>query len=139
MRQQQMRRELTISWCIGVNSREPTSTTATVRSSLRLLSQTRRPNQAAKTQSEPAQILSPVVPHHRSLDSTPSKPVVSKLAPMAHQPQMNRENGIEMAVATRTGRTVFWSKNRDAAGRTSDGMTRMSKRGMSGMMDGVVF
>jgi hypothetical protein len=52
---------------------------------------------------------------------------------------MNREKGIETAVATRTGRTVFWSKKRNAAGSTSDGMTRMRRSGMRGMMEGVVF
>jgi hypothetical protein len=52
---------------------------------------------------------------------------------------MNRENGVETAVATRTGRTVFWSKKRNAAGRTREGMTKTRRRGMRGMIDGVVF
>jgi len=52
---------------------------------------------------------------------------------------MNRENGIDTAVATRTGRTVFWSRNRNAAGRMSEGITSTRRSGMSGIIDGVVF
>lgn len=52
---------------------------------------------------------------------------------------MNKENGIETAVATRTGRTVFWSRNRNAAGRINEGMTRTSRSGMRGIIDGLVF
>jgi hypothetical protein len=119
--------------------RRHTSTTATVRSSLFRLNHTSRPNQAASAQRTIAHIRSPVVPHHLSPISTRSIPEVSKLAPIAHQPQMNSENGIETAVATRTGRTVFCSRNRKAAGRTSEGMTRTRRSGMRGMIDGVVF
>jgi len=46
---------------------------------------------------------------------------------------------MDTAVATKTGRTVFCSRNRKAAGRTSDGITRTSRSGMSGIMDGVDF
>jgi hypothetical protein len=52
---------------------------------------------------------------------------------------MNRENGIDTAVATSTGRTVFWSRNRNAAGRINEGITRTRRSGMRGIMDGVVF
>jgi hypothetical protein len=86
-----------------------------------------------------AHIRNPVVPHHLSETSIPSRLEVSKLAPIAHHPQMNSENGIDTAVATRTGRTVFWSRNRNAAGRIREGMTRTRSRGMRGIMDGVVF
>lgn len=89
------------------NLDELTSTTATVLSNFLLLSQTRRPNQAASAQRMTAQIRNPVVPHHLSPISTRSIPEVSKLAPTAHHPQMNSEKGIETAVATKTGRTVF--------------------------------
>jgi hypothetical protein len=116
-----------------------TSTTATVLSNLLRLNHTKRPNQAASAHNATAHIRNPVVPHHLSPISTRSRPDVSKLAPIAHQPQINRENGIDTAVATKTGRTVFCSKNRKAAGRMSDGMTRTRRSGMRGMIDGVVF
>jgi hypothetical protein len=58
---------------------------------------------------------------------------------MAHHPQTKRENGIETAMASSTGRTVFCNRNRKAAGRTKEGMSRTSKRGNRGMMEGVVF
>jgi hypothetical protein len=86
-----------------------------------------------------AHIRNPVVPHHFSETSIPSRLEVSKLAPIAHQPQMNRENGIATAVATRTGRTVFWRRNRNAAGRMSEGITSTRRSGMRGIIDGVVF
>jgi hypothetical protein len=121
------------------NSSQRTSTTATVLSNLRRLNQTNRPNQAASAQSMRAHIRNPVVPHHFSETSIPSRLEVSKLAPIAHQPQMNRENGIATAVATRTGRTVFWRRNRNAAGRMSEGITSTRRSGMRGIIDGVVF
>jgi hypothetical protein len=86
-----------------------------------------------------AHIRNPVVPHHLSETSIPSRLEVSKLAPIAHHPQMNSENGIDTAVATRTGRTVFWRRNRNAAGRIKEGITRTRRSGMRGMIDGVVF
>lgn len=92
---------------LRTSSSERTSTTATVLSNLLLLNQTNRPNQAASAHSKTAHIRNPVVPHHLSPISTLSKPVVSKLAPIAHHPQMKSEKGIDTAVATRTGRTVF--------------------------------
>ena len=52
---------------------------------------------------------------------------------------MNKENGIDTAVTTRTGRTVFWSRNRNAAGRINEGITRTRRSGMRGIIDGVVF
>lgn len=121
------------------DSSRHTSTTATVLSNLRRLNQTNRPNQAASVQSITAHIRNPVVPHHLSETSIPSKLEVSKLAPIAHHPQIKRENGIDTAVATRTGRTVFWRRNRNAAGRINEGITSTRRSGMRGMIDGVVF
>jgi hypothetical protein len=121
------------------DSGQRTSTTATVLSNLRRLNQTNRPNQAARAQSMTAHIRNPVVPHHLSETSIPSRLEVSKLAPIAHHPQMNREKGIETAVATSTGRTVFWRRKRNAAGRIREGITRTRRSGMRGTIDGVVF
>ena len=113
-----------------------TSTTAAVLSNRLRRSHTRRPNHPASSQSPPAHILSPVVPHHLSSCSTLSKPDVSKLAPIAHQPQRNKENGMATAVARRTGRTVLRRRNKNAGGSTIGGIRSASRRGRRGTTDG---
>ena len=65
-----------------------------------------------------------------------SKPDVSKLAPIAHQPQRKREKGIVAAVARRTGRTVLRRSNRNIGGRIRGGSRRARRSGRRGTIDG---
>lgn len=109
-----------------------TSTTATVLSSRFRLTQTSRPNQAARSHMPTATIRNPVVLHQSSSTT------VSKLDPSAHHPQIKSEKGMLTAVASKTGRTVLRRRKRNAGGMIRAGTTRTSNKGKSGKRDGAV-
>ena len=108
-----------------------TSTTAAVcfrRCRRAHMSQANHPD---TTHIKTAHILNPVVPHQASGASNRSK-----LAARAHQPQMKREKGIAIAVAVRTGRTVFCRRYKNNGGKMMAGMMRTNSKGSMGIIDG---
>ena len=113
----------------------PTSTTDAALSNRFRRIQTDRPKHTASSHKATAQSRKPVVPHHFSL-STVSR--LSKLAPNAHQPQTNKENGMKMAVIKSTGRTVRRRSRRKAGGRTRVGIRSTSSKGSIGTTEGAL-
>lgn len=111
-----------------------TSTTETVRFSRSRRSHSILANQAARSQVRMAISRSPAVAHHDPPVS--GSLILSKLAPIAHQPHTKSEKGMTTAVESRTGRTVLLRRKRNAGGIVIAGISRVRSSGISGKIEG---
>jgi len=134
VREQERRRQLMSIGAEHVTqpSLSLTSTTAAVFSKRRRLTQTSLAKHADVIHRSKAHRRSPVVPHQVS-----GAVRVSKLAAIAHHPHRNKEKGMAIAVASKTGRTVRRSKRRNRGGRARAGRTRTNRRGSNGTIEGL--